>query len=361
MDDVPQRRMDVEAHAKGSTPTARLADQALRYACREIGLMEGVLRPWVDPLAVERLRDMVYSVLTTIAALASQGKVHPMPRLRLGPEDPPGSRVRRRLRLGVFPISANPLHWMHLGAGLMAIARLHLDSVVYIIAGDDPRKPGLLRAEVRHAIAQEMLRPFAPFFRYSPIAIGSDLPGEENLFRLLSMNPDQPIDAHYLAGSDHYQRLCPTSGEPDTIQRLEDGVRKRIYGYRPGVHSVSAAFLDRGIPTRPVKTFLDVTWIQDIPMKCSSTGIRKALGGQGPPAELLGLPYSVFCHIRSLGLYRPHPLEGVRNPREVGDTRATPFHTMPLRAAASRAAASAEATSAEARDQERAFLESLQS
>ena len=234
MDYFPQRRTDVEAHAKGSTPAARLAAQALRYACSEIGLMEGVLRPWVDPLAVQRLRDMVYSVLTTITALASQGKVHPMPRLRLGPEDPPGSRIRRRLRLGVFPISANPLHWMHLGAGLLAIAKLHLDSVVFIIAGDDPRKPGLLRAEVRHAIAQEMLRPFAPFFRYSPIAVGSDLPGEENLFRLLSLNPDQPIDAHYLAGSDHYQRLCPTSGEPDTIQRLEDGVRNRIYGYRAG-------------------------------------------------------------------------------------------------------------------------------
>ena len=248
MDDVPQRCTDVEARAKGSTPTARLATQALRYACSEIGLMEGVLRPWVDPLAVQRLRDMVYSVLTTVATLASQGKVHPMPRLRLGPEDPPGARIKRRLRLGVFPISANPLHWMHLGAGLLAIAKLHLDSVVYIIAGDDPRKPGLLRADVRHPIAQEMLRPFAPFFRYSPIALGSDLPGEENLFRLLSLNPDQPIDAHYLAGSDHYQRLCPTSGAPDTIQRLEDGVRNRIYGYRPGVHSVSAAFLDRGIP-----------------------------------------------------------------------------------------------------------------
>ena len=356
MDYFPQRRTDVEAHAKGSTPAARLAAQALRYACSEIGLMEGVLRPWVDPLAVQRLRDMVYSVLTTITALASQGKVHPMPRLRLGPEDPPGSRIRRRLRLGVFPISANPLHWMHLGAGLLAIAKLHLDSVVFIIAGDDPRKPGLLRAEVRHAIAQEMLRPFAPFFRYSPIAVGSDLPGEENLFRLLSLNPDQPIDAHYLAGSDHYQRLCPASGEPDTIQRLEDGVRNRIYGYRPGVHSVSAAFLDRGIPTPHVKTFLDVTWIQDIPVKCSSTGVREALGGHGPPAELLGLPYSVFCHIRSMGLYRPHHRADARKPRETGGSRAAPF-----RAATVRAAACAEATSAEALDQGRAFLETLQS
>jgi nicotinic acid mononucleotide adenylyltransferase len=277
----------------------------LRLLSRELLFMQEILRGYVDDGLFAELLEVASSCSKAVEALLRKGWIRPWHALRLdsaGPEPPPGERV---LRIGVFPTSANPFHWMHLIGGLMAIARFRLDKIVYIIAGEDARKPHLLPIPIRHQMGKEVLASFAPYFEYSPIAIDNCLPGEVNLFRLLQLNSAQRIHAFYLAGSDHYQRFHPQTGDPDTIQRLEDGIRHKIYDFCERRHRISVIFLDRGLPEPEVDTFLDIKWMRDLPLHCSSTGIRDALNGRSAPDKLLAVPYTVFKYIRLLELYCP--------------------------------------------------------
>jgi len=131
----------------------------------------------------------------------------------------------------------------------------------------------------------------------------------------------------YLAGSDHYHRVTPRDGRPDTIQRLETGIRKRIGGFSPRTHKLSAVFLDRGDHREPVETFLDVRWMDHLPVRASSTAIRDALSGQQALCELVALPFTAYCAICEQGTYRMQQEDAGRRLlecdffRAVGDTR----------------------------------------
>jgi nicotinic acid mononucleotide adenylyltransferase len=182
--------------------------------------------------------------------------------------------------------------------------RFQLDKVIYVIAGDDPRKPDLASANLRHHIAKKVIKLFHPLFEYSSIALGSAAPGETNVFRIMASSGPQPLHAFYLAGSDHFHRFAPQTGDPDTIQRLEEGVRDRIHGFNPSLHRLSAVFLDRGDGSESVESFLDVRWIPQSPLKTSSTRIRGALGGREPLRELAALPFTAYCAICVHSTYR---------------------------------------------------------
>jgi hypothetical protein len=201
----------------------------------------------------------------------------------------------RPLRLGVFPIAANPLHWAHLLSGLAVMEGFRLDKIIFVIAGSDPRKPDLASQILRHRVARQVLRLFHPLLEYSPIALGSSLPGEVNVFRLMASHGSQPLHAFYLAGSDHCHRLTPRSGHPDTIQRLEEAVRNAIHGYDPRIRRLSVVFLDRGVGREPVESFLDVHWVERMPLNTSSTRIRGALSGREALCELAALPFTAYC------------------------------------------------------------------
>jgi len=94
---------------------------------------------------------------------------------------------------------------------------------------------------------------------------------------------------------------------PDTIERLEEGVRAQLAGHPrsppASPHRVSVVFLDRGEPRTELSTSLEVNWISDLPLRCSSTGIRAALGGGGHREQLAALPFSVYRCIHAMGLY----------------------------------------------------------
>ena len=216
----------------------------------------------------------------------------------------PHERGARPLRLGVFPIAANPLHWAHLMSGLAAMERFCLDKIMFVIAGSDPRKPDLASAILRHQVAQQVLRLFHPLFEYSPIALGSSLPGEVNIFRIMSSHGARPLHAFYLAGSDHCHRFAPQTGHPDTIQRLEEGVRNAIHGFDPRARWLSVVFLDRGDCSESVASFLDIHWIEQMPLKTSSTKIRGALSGREPLCELAALPFTAYCLLCTQGTYQ---------------------------------------------------------
>jgi hypothetical protein len=242
--------------------------------------------------------------LTRIQGLIAEGQILPQFNLRLLPGSPQPARCFRPLRVGVLPTAGNPLHWMHLIGGLEAMAICRLDKVIYVIAGNDPRKPNLPRSVIRHRIGRNILGVFRPLFACTPISLHSAADGETNLFRILQMNSGRAIEAFYISGTDHYNRYNPRTGEPDTIQKLEDGVRQRIFGYDERRNPISAIFVNRGEPAADsIETFLNTGFIRRTPFNASSTSIREALEGRGLLEDLATLPYSVFQNIRKSTLY----------------------------------------------------------
>jgi nicotinic acid mononucleotide adenylyltransferase len=295
------------------------ADQAGRIistiACRlsrELDSMKEILDGVAGSGMIDLLRAETSSHLQTIRGLMKDGQILPRSNLRLSQEAPQLSPCDRPLRIGVFPTAADPFHWLHLLSGLRAMALFKLDKVVYVISGSDSRKPDLLRADIRHRMAQNVLGLFSPLFAYSPIALDNSLDGEANVFRILQLNPGQRIDAYYIAGTDHYYRYNPETGKPDTIQKLENGVRGKIFAYEEQMSSISAIFLRRGEQrTNTVGTFLHTESVQQMSLEASSTSIRRALAGRDTLKKLATLPYSVFRYIKKLALYSsPPPVQG---------------------------------------------------
>ena len=233
-------------------------------------------------------------LLDDAAFLLNTGAINPFINIRTSPDQAQPPVTDSTLRIGVYPVAANPLHWAHLLIGLSALTMFNLDTVIYIIAGNDPRKPALITPQIRHRMGKKVVALFAPFFKYSPIALDNDLDGETNIFKILALNPQQKIDAHYIVGSDHYQRINPATGALDTIQKLEDNIKYKLYGFDEMLHRISAIFIKRGAIKQSVSTFLDVSFIPEMPFAASSTIIRDAFQGR-QPVDLLGLlPYTAF-------------------------------------------------------------------
>jgi nicotinic acid mononucleotide adenylyltransferase len=272
--------------------------------CRELSSMQEILGHHADADAFLALQRWTRSTLGNIGNLMASGRIDPTAAERKKGGSMNASPRRRPFRLGVLPTAGNPLHWGHLLAGLAAIERFQLDKVVYLVAGEDPRKPGLAPEDIRHRIAKDVLRLFHPLLEYSPLARGTTEPGELNVFQFFAVHKAWPLHVFYLAGSDHFHRFTSLEGRPDTIQRLETGIRGRIAGFNPRTHRLSAVFLDRGDRCGPVETFLDVRWIDGLPVRASSTTIRGALSGQEPLCELVALPFTAYCAICAQGTYR---------------------------------------------------------
>jgi nicotinic acid mononucleotide adenylyltransferase len=88
--------------------------------------------------------------------------------VRLSREDPVEKFSTRPLRLGIFPVNANPIHWGHLLAGLSAIVNARLDRVVYLVTTDMAGRRDMLPEDLRHDTARELLKSFEPLLCYSP-------------------------------------------------------------------------------------------------------------------------------------------------------------------------------------------------
>lgn len=240
--------------------------------------------------------------LKAVADLAKSGRIHPFNQLALSEGDASVPSSERPLRVGFYPLAANPMHWGHVLVGLTAMASIGLDKVIFIIAGADRRKPSLLSADIRHRLGRSIIKMFHPLFAYSPLALRTDLDGETNFGRLLAMNSHLRIDAYYIAGADHYRRSTP-AGKADTIAKLERVVEEQAASSQ---HSVSAVFVDRngeGGQVDKVDTFLDVRLLPPIPLSLSSTAVRKALCRDELCEASVSLPYSSLLEVRAAELY----------------------------------------------------------
>jgi nicotinic acid mononucleotide adenylyltransferase len=207
------------------------------------------------------------------------------------------------VRVGIYPIAANPIHWGHLVGGLSAMAQLRLDKLVYIIAGSDPRKPGLVSHKGRHEIGKNLIEMFNPLFSWSSLAWGNTLDGEANLFRFLQLNRFQAMEVFYVAGTDHYQRINPVTGQADTIWKLEEGLKSAGAAVKEGNQSVSAAFLERQLPSKWIESSFPVQVLPPLPFSTSSTSIRAALTDSSKCYERkqrLDFCRCIYQHLQSL-------------------------------------------------------------
>ena len=193
-------------YTSGANPAARTmrgrVDWELKMMADELGMsvQEG---HFPDILAANEryLSEMAYLLNTGIIDPGNmKGYLHPQ-RLTQTPSG-------RRPRWGIYPIAGNPPHWMHMIGGEAAIAELWLDGIIYIVQGDDERKPDLPPWQLRHPMCQELFKAFAPFFYYSDISVGTGFDGETNIFRLLERIL-QEVEVYYIVGIDHYNRWAP--------------------------------------------------------------------------------------------------------------------------------------------------------
>ena len=267
-------------------------------------------------------RDCLHSIVAfvqepfeIISELVSSNQITPFSQVVLAEGAGPVQIEERPLRIGVYPLAANPLHWGHILVGLTAMASMRLDKVIYVIAGTDSRKPSMLSADTRHRLARSVIETFHPLFAYSPLALGTGLDGETTFARLLSLNSRQPIDAFYIAGADHYRRTN-AQGEPDTIQKLEGVVEEQEKAGRT-LHSISVIFINRADVKRQweeITTSLHVHILPAIPLSFSSTAARRALCREAFSEALVSLPYSCLLEIRTGGLYKNECIEDLESP-----------------------------------------------
>jgi nicotinic acid mononucleotide adenylyltransferase len=289
----------------GIVPNAQtLIAPVTRNVLSEIHSMRRVLGGFANDVDFTNLQQNAMVALLRIERLIDEGKIAPLVKVRHSAQDPLLPAEDRELHVGVFPTAANPLHWGHLLGGLITMERFFLDKVIFVIAGQDPRKPEMAPEHIRHAMAKEVLRLFYPLFEYSAIAFGTATSGEDNFFRILGMSPNQSIHAYYIAGDDHYRRFDPATGRPDTIQKLEEGMNSRLHGFDGELHKVSAVFLQRGSDENAVPTSLDVRRVDQLPIQTSSTEIRWALEDRRRWQKLYTLPFDELVSIFGNKLYR---------------------------------------------------------
>jgi hypothetical protein len=247
-----------------------------------------------DPFA--RILGSCRDALSRIARLVLDQRIRPWMGLRLAPSDPDVAPGDHPLRVGVFPTAADPLHWGHVLCALTGMAGLALDKVVFVAAGADSRKPGLAPEDLRHDAAQATVDLFAPLFACSPIARGTALDGEENLARLIDLNPGRRLETWYMAGTDHLRRR-DARGEPDTVLKLERMARRGVHALflaRPGAAPEPGAEEAAGI---------DVKVLAPPALPFSSSAIRSCLARGGAPEVLAALPYCEYQVIRGVGAY----------------------------------------------------------
>jgi len=255
-----------------------------------------------EPELMETVAREADKALVKIQARFDEGVLEPSMRIRVSESEPEVPTTSRHARIGVYPVAADPFQWGHLIIALRAVGELGVDKVVFVLAGDDPRKPMMTPVEYRHPMGKEVLDIFAPFFEYSSIAVGTTFDGETNIFRILALNPQQGIEAWYMVGDDHY-RLVDKKGNPDTLPKLERNYRQPM-GHSPTLHALKVAFIRREAPTEAVPTDLEVRFLDHVGFEASSTQVRAG--------RHTLMPHAVYDYSRrnSLGLYGipPAPL-----------------------------------------------------
>lgn len=280
--------------AHSSSKNTALVSQLRSHIKEQLSLMT-IARGYHD--IFEIVSQSSGEFLDLIESHLHSGAINPHLTIRTSSAEP--IRQERHFspaRIGIYPVAADPFHWGHLLIGLQAVAHLKLDKVIYVLAGDDPRKPQMTPASIRHPLGISVLNLFNPFYAYSPIAIGTTADGETNLFKILALNAGRTLEAFYLVGDDHY-RLKDKNGNDDTILKIEKNRENPVSAFDASRHNLNIAFIEREGKKEEVPSVLPVFFMPNIPFEASSTAIRS--GGYHL------MPYEAYRAIqkKGLGLY----------------------------------------------------------
>jgi len=272
----------------------------------------------MDPRArpYATIRELAGRFLGQIAGHLARGSIQPDAAFRVSWRQPAPTPTGRRLRIGIYPVNGNPLHWGHLLCALEAIAELELDKVVFVIQGIDARKLEASRTTLghRHRIARRTLNMLHPLAVYSDIGLNNSRIGEENLFHLLQLNGKQRTKAYYMVGTDHYG-LVDRHGNPDTLPRLQANMEDPSLEFVAKKHEIAALFIERGQRGETVPTDLDVHFLPEV-IQASSTVIRQG--------DLSYAPWEVFRYIRSHRSYAAKIGQPAQPVRPAAPTRRAP-------------------------------------
>jgi len=246
----------VEEASVVSSKSHQLTAQIKSRISSELDAMAKQLDMARDAEIFTQITERTDNALNKIAARLLAHEIDPSVAIRTSDQDSEVTPINKTIKVGIYPIAGDPLTWGHLALALDAIAMVGLDKVVFIAAGDDPRKPTLTPFSIRHPMNIETLGMFEPLFAFSAIAVGTDFDGETNIFRILELNQNQKIEAYYMVGCDHYNRFVTGKDgqqKADTIQKLEDNMANKLYNFNSEQHLVSAIFFGRAIRKQRLK------------------------------------------------------------------------------------------------------------
>jgi len=236
-----------------------------------------------------RARTLLHDVARGIATQ----QINPWSRIRLSPEEPPLSPSASSVRVGVFPLSANPIHWGHLLSALSAMTAARLDKIVFVISSDSSPAAEVYPEELRRGAAAEAIALFQPLFTLVPASAGKTLNGPASLFRLLGLNGQQMVEAFYLAAWD--------SGS--SAAAIMDAVWSRASvgpaSHADRLHPVSVVMMGPEGPYPAGQSDRVLSVPQALPW-ISTANVRSALRSALHRDELAALPACAFRHLRML-------------------------------------------------------------
>lgn len=245
---------------------------------------------------ISEIQAHARALLHQVARLVTAQEINPWIRLRMTPEEPPIAPSAYPVRVGVFPLSANPIHWGHLLSGLSAMARARLDKIVYVIAHDASLSTDLYPEELRRGAAAEAISLFQPLFTFVPASAGKTVSGPASFFRLLSLNSQQTIEAFYISAYE--------SGSSASIMEIMDALWRRASGNAQGhnenQHPVSLIRVDGIRGEKPALQNPRVVMVPQPLPGISTHAVRAALMSALHREELSALPACAFLHLRML-------------------------------------------------------------
>jgi hypothetical protein len=218
-------------------PTIRGIEVALltEFAC-----MSRILRHSSRSKRLEEIHGLLEAALQEIQHLILEGGIQPWKRLHLSKNELEPEPCRDPVRVGVYPLAGNPLHWGDILSGLTVMAKARLDKVVYVIVDDGEKNADLLPAETRRAASRDVLAIFDPLLVHSNMA-GGHFDPIKDISSLYALNPNQKLDVYYVACTGHRlagqevstarirETLCGAR-DPDVLSALPYSVFRHMAG-----------------------------------------------------------------------------------------------------------------------------------
>jgi hypothetical protein len=248
---------------------------------------------------ISEIQVHVRALLHQVAKLVTAQEVNPWIRLRMTAEEPPVLPSAQAVRVGVFPLSANPIHWGHLLCGLSVMARARLDKIVYVIAQDASPSAELYPDELRRGAAAEAISLFQPLFTLVPASAGKSMSGPASFFRLLGLNNQQAMEAYYISAYE--------SGGAASLTEIMDGLWGHGNGHpqshNENLHPVSLIRVDRILEEKPSLRNPRVLMVPQPLPGISTNAVRAALLSALHRDELSALPACAFRYLRMLSAF----------------------------------------------------------